>query len=130
MVTATCEAVQALGLNRVGLREAGARFTMQGDFYPEVFSRAGITLVTPGQNEQAFIHDKYMTELVKGVFRPETRAQLLAIVDRLRNAEGIQGLILGGTELPLILKDESYSGIPFFDTTKIHVQRAVTQMLA
>jgi aspartate racemase len=130
IVDATRDAVQALGLNRVGLREAGARFTMQGEFYLRVFSQAGITLVTPSETEQADIHDKYMNELVKGAFRPETRARLLAIVDRLKAEEGIQGLILGGTELPLILKDDSYQGLPFFDTTKIHVQRAVTQMLA
>lgn len=128
LVDATRDAVQARGLNRVGL--FGARFTMQGEFYPRAFSQAGITLVTPDQNEQAFIHDRYMAELVKGVFRTETRAGLLGIVDRLKDEEGIQGLILGGTELPLILKDESYSRIPFFDTTKIHVQRAVAQMLA
>jgi aspartate racemase len=121
IVDATCDAVQALGLKRVGL--IGARFTMQGDFYPNVFSRAGITLIAPDKDEQAFIHDAYMNELVKGVFLPETRARLLAIAERLKE-DGIQGLILGGTELPLILKDETYHGIPFFDTTRIHVQRA------
>ena len=117
-----------LGLKRVGL--FGARFTMQGEFYPKVFSRAGITLVTPAQHEQDYIHDKYMNELVKGMVLPETRARMLAIVDRLREDEGIQGLILGGTELSLIIKDDAYHGIPFFDTTQIHVQRAVEQMLS
>ena len=127
IVTATCDAVQALGLKRVGL--FGARFTMRGEFYPNVFSRAGITLVAPDEDEQAYIHDKYMNDLVKGVFLPETRTRLLTIVERLKEEEGIEGLILGGTELPLILKDETYHGIPFFDTTKIHVQRAVAHML-
>jgi aspartate racemase len=128
IVSATCDAVQALRLNRVGL--FGARFTMQGEFYPNIFSPAGITLVTPDEKEQAYLHDKYMNELVKGVFLPETRARLLAIVGRLKAEADIQGLILAGTELPLILKDDAYHGIPFFDTTRIHVQQVVAHMLS
>ena len=127
IVEATCQATQALGLNRVGL--FGTRFTMQGRFYPEVFSRQGITLVVPGLDDQDYIHDKYMSELAIGVFRSDTREQLLAIVDRLAEREAIQGLILGGTELPLILRDVAHRGIPFLDTTRIHVERAVAHML-
>lgn len=127
IVEATCQATQALGLNRVGL--FGTRFTMQARFYPEVFSRQGITLIVPELDDQDYIHDKYMSELVNGVFRAETRERLLAIVDRLTEREGIQGLILGGTELPLILRDVAHRGIPFLDTTRIHVERAVTQLL-
>jgi len=55
---------------------------------------------------------------------------LLAIVERLKTQEGIEGLILGGTELPLILKEEAYIGVPFLDTTRIHVECAVSQMLS
>lgn len=128
IVEATCQATQALALKRVGL--LGTRFTMQGRFYPEVFSRQGITLRVPDLDDQDYIHDKYMSELVHGVFRDETRQRLLAIVDRLIEREGIQGLILGGTELPLILRDVSHRGIPFLDTTRIHVERAVAQMLS
>jgi aspartate racemase len=80
--------------------------------------------------EQVYIHDKYMNELVNGVILSETRERLLAIVERLKAQEGIEGLILGGTELPLILREESYQGLPFLDTTKIHVERAVAQMLS
>ena len=128
IVEAACEAAHALGLGRVGL--FGTRFTMQGRFYPEVFSRQGIVLSVPAPDDQAYIHDKYMGELVHGVFRPETREQLLAIVDRLKKKDGIQGLILGGTELPLILGDVADTGIPFLDTTRIHVERAVARMLS
>ena len=63
-----------------------------------------------------------MSELVKGIILPETRQRLLAIVDRMKQQEGIDGLILGGTELPLILGDVTDQGIPFLDTTKIHAQ--------
>ena len=65
IVEATCETAQALGLKRVGL--FGTRFTMQARFYPEIFSREGIQLVLPGEDEQAYIHHKYMNELVPGV---------------------------------------------------------------
>ncbi len=126
IVEATCEAAKVLGLKRLGL--FGTRFTMQGDFYPQVFSKGKIALVVPQPQEQAFIHDKYMSELVKGVILAETRQRLLVIVDRMKEQEHIEGLILGGTELPLILGDVTDQGIPFLDTTRIHVHAAIAQM--
>jgi aspartate racemase len=128
IVETTCEAVQAMGLKRVGL--FGTTFTMQGRFYRDVFARAGITLVAPNLEDQTYVHDKYMNELVNGVFLPETRDGLLKVVDRLRETQQIQGLILGGTELPLILKEETHNGLPILNTTKIHVAAAVREMLA
>ena len=128
IVQVTCAAAKTLGLRKLAL--FGTRFTMQGRFYPDVFSKEGIALVTPGQSDQDYIHDKYMNELVKGVILPETRGQLLAIVDRLKEQEKIEGLILGGTELPLILKDATVSGIPVLDTTQIHVKEIVAHLLA
>ena len=127
IVKSACEAAKELGLKRVGL--LGTRFSMQGSFYPEVLSREGITVVTPTSKEQTYIHDKYMNELVNGIFAPETRDRLLTIVERLVEHDGIEGLILGGTELPLILPEEDYDGVPFLNTTKIHVERAVAEML-
>ncbi len=128
IVETACEAVKAIGLKRVGL--LGTRFTMQGRFYADVFSRAGITLVVPTMDEQAYIHSKYMSELVKGLVLAETRERLLAIVDRLTENEGISGLILGGTELPMVLGGATGAGIPFMDTTRIHVERIVAQILS
>ncbi len=128
IVETACDAAQALGLRRIGL--FGTRFTMQGRFYADVFDRKGMALVTPSPDEQTYIHNKYMGELVNGVILPETRERLLAIVARLRDEEGIGGLILGGTELPLILKGDMGQGIPFLDTTRIHVDRIVAQMVA
>ena len=127
IVEATCDDVQSRGLKRVGL--FGTRFTMQGHFYPDVFSRAGITLFVPTDDEQMWIHDKYMGELVLGNFRPDTREELLNIADRLIERHGIEGLILGGTELPLILRDPVHHGIPLLDTTRIHVSRIVDELL-
>jgi len=127
IVEAACEAAHASGLKKVGL--FGTRFTMQGRFYPEVFSRQGIALIAPRSEDQEYIHEKYMSELVNGVFLAETRARLLTIVERMKERDGIQGLILGGTELPLILRDVSDRGIPFLDTTRIHVERVIAKML-
>jgi aspartate racemase len=127
IVEATCAAARALGLTRLGL--FGTRFTMQGQFYRRVFSKAKIALVTPTPDDQAYIHDKYMNELVPGVFLPETRAGLLAIVDRLREHGRIDGIILGGTELPLILGDVT-GPVPFLDTTRIHVQALLARLWA
>jgi aspartate racemase len=126
IVEATCEAAKAMGMKKPGL--FGTSFTMQGRFYPDVFTREGIALAVPSRDEQTYIHDKYMGELVLGVIRPETREGLLGIVDQMREREGIDGLILGGTELPLILREPAHRGIPFLDTTRIHVARALREL--
>lgn len=128
IVQATCAAAKARGLKRLGL--FGTRFTMEAKFYPEVFSKAAIELVVPEPDDQAYIHDKYFNELVVGKFLPETHAGLLAIVDRLKAKIDIDGVILAGTELPLILRDAAHNGIPLLDTTKIHVEAAVAEMLS
>jgi len=128
IVEAACVAAQRLGLRKVGL--FGTRFTMQGGFYHEVFGRAGIEVVLPEPNEQDYIHEKYLGELVHVILLPETRAELLAIVERMRARQGIEGLILGGTELPLTLTEAAHKGLPFLDTTGIHVERIVAEMLS
>ena len=128
IVEATCDSARRMKLKCVGL--FGARFTMQGSFYPDVFSRADIRVVTPELPDQAYVRNKYMNELVNGVFLPETRDGLLKIAARLIESQRIEGLILGGTELPLILKEDTYNGLPILNTTKIHVEAAVTEMLA
>jgi aspartate racemase len=128
IVEATCAEAQALRLENVGL--FGTRFTMQKSFYQDVFSKVGIMLAVPEPNEQSYIHGKYMNELVNGIFLPETREELLSIVSHMIEEQDIQGLILGGTELPIILNDIEYLGIPFLDTTTIHVQRIVAELLS
>jgi aspartate racemase len=126
IVEATREAAFAMGLTRVGI--FGTRFTMQGDFYPAVFGARGLTVLAPGPEDQAFIHDKYMGELVSGIIRPETRAGLLAIAGRMRDEQRVEAIILGGTELPLILREVANPVVPFLDTTMIHVRSIVDEM--
>jgi aspartate racemase len=128
IVEAACDKVQELNLKTVAL--FGTRFTMQAPFYPTVFSRSDVKLVLPNDEEQHYIHEIYMGELLKDVFRPETRARLLAIADEMRERDHIEAVILGGTELPLVLRDEHHNGMPLLDTTRIHVDRLVTEMLA
>ena len=128
IVEVTCAAAKSRKMRRIAL--FGTRFTMQASFYPKVFSREGIELVVPDPKDQDYIHDKYLNELVPGIFLPETRAGLLEIVDRLKAKVDIDGVILAGTELPLILCDPVHNGIPFLDTMKIHAQAAVAEMLS
>lgn len=127
IVEATCAAATALGLRRVGI--LGTRFTMQARFYQDAFARHHIALVPPDVEEQDTIHERYMDELIKGVFQDATRERVLAIVDRLVLKERIEGVVLAGTELPLLLRDVGDRRLPFLDTTRIHVERAVDEML-
>jgi len=128
IVEATCEAAKGMKLKRLGL--FGTRFTMQGDFYSKVFTREGIELVVPQPDDQAYIDDKYMKELVLGMFLPETSLGLLTIVDRLKEKHDIDGVILAGTELPLVVRAPEHHGIPLLDTMRIHAHAAVAEMFS
>jgi aspartate racemase len=127
IVDAACRRVQKLGMKTVGL--FGTRYTMQATFYPNTFARLGLTLVVPDANEQAYIHEKYLGELLNDMFLTETRSQMLSIAGRLQKEHGIEGLILGGTELPLLFRDDQYDGLPMLDTTRIHVAELIDEML-
>jgi aspartate racemase len=128
IVRATSEYAKALGLKRLGL--FGTGFTMRASFYPEEFQRVGATLVRPKESEQEFIHRKYIDELLNNRFLPETRAQILSIAQRMQNEDGIEALVLAGTELPLLLRDSSDPGITFLDTTVIHVEAIVNELVS
>ncbi len=128
IVEATCETTRQMKLNNVGL--FGTRFTMQGKFFPAVFSRYGISIQVPETEDQNTIHSKYMNELVNGIVLPETQRELLKIASRLQKQKNIQALIVGGTELSLMFRESEYEGIPFLDTTKIHVKKIVEEILS
>jgi aspartate racemase len=122
IVEAARTTTEQLGLKRVGL--LGTRFTMQGRFYPDVFAKAGISVRAPAQDDIAYVHEKYMDELVHGSFTAATREGILRVIERLKQ-EGAEGVILAGTELPLLLREIHDCGVPLLDTTRIHVRRAV-----
>ena len=126
IVRATTSHAEGLGLKKVGL--FGTGFTMRARFYPEGFAQAGMALVTPKEPERELIHRKYIGELLKNQFLPASRDEILRIARRMKEEDGIQALVLAGTELPLLLRD-SDAGVPFLDTTLIHVEAIVRELL-
>ena len=103
---------------------------MRASFYPQEFQRASIALLLPRESEREFIHRIYIDELLNNRFLPETRAEILRIAHRMKAEDGVQAIILAGTELPLLLRDSGTSGIEFLDTTTIHVEAIVDELLA
>jgi len=122
IVEQTCSKAVDMGLKRVGLM--GTKFTMQSDFYQRVFRQKGISISLPNSDEQQLIHDKLMSEIELGVIKEATKQQLLSIVKRMIAENSINGLVLGCTELPLILDRDEY-GIPFLNTSAIHIESIV-----
>lgn len=127
IVRAASDRVRTLGLKTVGL--FGTGFTMRATFYFEEFERMGITLVRPKEPEVDFIHRKYLGELLNNQFLPETARELLRIARRMKVQDGVEATVLAGTELPLLLRSCDSTDIKFLDTTVIHVEAVVDEML-
>lgn len=126
IVEETSKKAKEIGLQRVGL--LGTGFTMRASFFQKVFSNNNISIVVPTEEEQDFIQHKLMTEIELGKFLEETRNGLLTIVKRMVDEDLIEGVILGCTELPLILTKDEFN-IPFLNTTKIHVESVIRYCL-
>ena len=126
IVDATVEASRAH--SRLGL--FGTNFTVRADLFGPKLAACGISVVRPTPREQDDIHRIYLEELVAGHFRSSSRSRLVEIAYRMREEELIDGVLLAGTELPLILPDKHYDGLPFINTSRAHVEAAVTAMLA
>jgi aspartate racemase len=114
------------GLVRLAL--LGTRFTMEEPFYPAVCARYRVAVVVPSDADRAWVHERYVGELLRGEFRDDTRQRFIALVGRLRDEEGIDGVILGGTELPLLLTTPVIADVPALDTTALHVAAIVKQL--
>lgn len=126
-IVETCAAeAKRRGLRRLAL--VGTRFTMEAPFYPAVFARHGMTVLAPGEADRAWIHARYVGELLRGEFRNETKQRFEELVQRLRHAEHPDGIILGGTELPLLLPGSDIAGLPALDTTALHVSAIVERL--
>jgi aspartate racemase len=106
----------------------GTRFTMEGPFYAAVCARYGIAVVPPNDADRAWVHDRYVEELLKGEFRDDARRQFTSLVSRLRDTESIEGVILAGTELPLLLSTPVIADVPALDTTALHVAAIVERL--
>jgi aspartate racemase len=107
----------------------GTRFTMEAPFYPDAFGARGMSVVSPDADDRSWLHARYVGELLIGDFREETRENLIALIERLRDEHHVDALILGGTELPLLLRADTIAGLPALDTTELHV-RAIVERLS
>jgi aspartate racemase len=115
---------------RLGLRclvLLGTRFTMDATFFADLFARKGMTVISPDEPDRAWVHDRYVNQLLNGEFREETRQEFVLLIERLRLTDGIDGMILGGTELPLLFRSPVIAGLPVLDTTALHVDAIVRE---
>lgn len=126
IVEETYREADRLNLGNVGL--IGTKFTMENDFFKEPFLANGKKLMVPNGDEQDYIHEKIVDELEKGIVKPETKDEFLNIISRMVEEDGIDGIILGCTELPMLIKPED-TEIGQLDTLEIHVEAIVGAML-
>ena len=127
IVDVTAEAVEKQRLKKVLL--LGTKFTMTNDFYKNRFKNGNISIIVPEEKDQDFIHDIIFLELVFGQVQKESKERLISIIESIKKNNNIEGVILGCTELPLILSDEDKIGLPLFNTTMIHVEAIVDHIL-
>ena len=121
IVEETAKRVQQSGVRKVGL--LGVKQTMAGRFYHDALERFGIATVTPDAADQEVVHDIIYTELVQNIVTDASRNIFLGIIEKLR-LQGAQGVILGCTEIPLLVKPGEFD-LPLFNTTAIHCEAAV-----
>jgi aspartate racemase len=126
IVEVCAEEARRRGLGRLAL--LGTRFTMEAPFYPEVCARFGIAVVTPDEADRTWVHERYVEQLLRGEFRDDTRQEFISLVERLRDEAGVEGVILGGTELPLLLPTPQIAELPALDTTALHVAAIVARL--
>jgi aspartate racemase len=117
----TAEAIAEQGLTKIGL--LGTKFTMEEPFFRDKLTEKGIDIVIPADDERAHIHYTIFEELGRNIFKPETKQFYIEVINTLVK-QGAQGIILGCTEIPLLISNEDVN-IPLFDTTQIHAKAAV-----
>jgi aspartate racemase len=121
LLDAVGEAIQERAMGTVGL--LGTLFTMEQPFYREALAEKGITVIVPDPDDRRRVDDVIYQELVAGEIRDESRRAYVRIIQRLAR-RGAQGVILGCTEIPLLVNEQD-TGIPLFDTTVIHAEAAL-----
>lgn len=114
--------VQEMSLDKIGL--IGSKFTMENDFFKKPFISHNIEMVVPNQSEQEYIHRKIVEELFNGIVNNETKKVFLNIINQMINRDGIQGVILGCTELPMLIKNKDLNIHPL-NPTEIHIKKIV-----
>jgi aspartate racemase len=118
---ATGSEINKHGISRVGL--LGTKYTMERDFYKDKLVAAGIETLIPTESERKFINDCIFEELLKSIFTGESKKEFLEIINNLKS-RGAEGIILGCTEIPLLIKDDDVD-MPLFNTTELHARAAV-----
>jgi aspartate racemase len=126
MIEVCADAAEEKAHRRLAL--IGTRFTMEAPFYPTVFARRGMTIVPPAADDRAWVHERYVGQLLKGDFRDDTRREFIDLITRLRDEERVEAVILGGTELPLLLTTPTVADLPLLDTTALHVDAIVRRL--
>ncbi len=128
-IVETCaEEAQRLAVRRVGL--LGTGFTMESSMYPDVFRRRRMEVFIPDTPGRAWLHERYLGELLKGVFHDETRDGVRRLVDEMIARDRIDAVVLAGTELPLLIRAGTIGGLPMLDTTELHVRAIVARLQA
>ena len=126
IVKTACERAKTLGYSKIAL--LGTYPTMKGTFFQNTFRAQGIEVVTPQEDEMQFIGEKIETELELAQVIPETQQRFCEITDRLVEDEHVQAIVLGCTELPLILND-NLTKVPCLDVMKIHIEKLISMVL-
>lgn len=122
----TARALKARGVETAAL--LGTRYTMELDFYQKVLTDAGVRVLIPGEADRVLVNDVIFRELCLGVVSPASRAKFLRIIDSL-GAAGAQGVILGCTEIGLLVGQENTT-VPLFDTTLLHARQAALDAIS
>ena len=124
---ATAEQIKARGINTVGL--LGTNFTMEQEFYAgRLHEKHGLRVIIPQREDREIVHGVIYKELVLGIVKDESRKRFLTIMNRLVD-QGAEGVIEGCTEIVMLVQ-QKHTGIPLFDTTAIHAQKAVEMALS
>ncbi|MFB6210367.1 MAG: aspartate/glutamate racemase family protein [Halobacteriales archaeon] len=126
IIDVTADAIRGAGLDTVGV--LGTKTTMEAPFYRERFAEHGVDVVVPDADDRDTIDTIIFEELTKGITREESRAAYLEIIDGLVDS-GADGLVLGCTEIELLIDQDDRPSLPMFDTTALHVERAVERSL-
>lgn len=125
IVESACREAERQGLKQIGL--LGTIFTMKEEFFKRPFQEKGIEILIPNEEEMAYINEKISKELELGIVKDSTREEFLRIIERMKKEKQIQAVVLGCTELPLLLNDK-VSPVPCLDTMKIHIQELVERI--
>lgn len=125
-IVETCreKAVQS-GLKKCAL--LGTKFTMKASFFADEFEKAGIEVISPDDADIDRINEFLFAELEHGIFKESTKNEILEIIGKMKNEKEVDSVILGCTEFPLMFREDEYLGIPFLNTSRIHVEKIIEE---